>query len=63
VLAVAVRAVGPKNLSGIGRGLGQAIRGFKDAVKDGDAEDPERRSWTHNYTLIPRPRLAVIHGS
>jgi sec-independent protein translocase protein TatA len=41
VLAVAVLAFGPKNLPGIGRGLGEAIRGFKHAVKEGDAEDPE----------------------
>ncbi len=31
---------GTKRLSGLGRGLGQAIRGFKDEVKsDGDESD------------------------
>lgn len=28
---------GAKRLSGLGRGMGQAIRGFKEEVKDPDA--------------------------
>jgi sec-independent protein translocase protein TatA len=34
VLAIALLVFGPKNLPQIGKGMGEAIRGFKDAVKD-----------------------------
>jgi sec-independent protein translocase protein TatA len=33
VLAIALLVFGPKNLPQIGKGMGEAIRGFKDAVK------------------------------
>lgn len=39
VLAIALLVFGPKNLPQIGRGLGEAIRGFKEAVKDGEQSD------------------------
>jgi sec-independent protein translocase protein TatA len=34
VLAISLLVFGPKNLPEIGKGLGHAIRGFKEAVKD-----------------------------
>ena len=39
VLAIAVLVFGPKNLPEIGKGLGQAIRGFKDEMGPGDKDD------------------------
>ena len=33
---------GAKRLSGLGRGLGQAIRGFKDEMGDEKADGPTR---------------------
>ena len=33
---------GAKRLSGLGRGLGQAIRGFKDEVEDGNDHPPTK---------------------
>ena len=36
VLAIALLVFGLKNLPELGKGLGEAIRGFKDAVRDGD---------------------------
>jgi sec-independent protein translocase protein TatA len=36
VLGIALLVFGPKNLPQMGKGLGEAIRGFKDAVKDDD---------------------------
>jgi len=39
ILAIALLVFGPKNLPGIGRGLGEAIRGFKESVKDGKQDD------------------------
>ena len=35
---------GSKRLSGIGRGMGQAIRGFKSEVKDPDAPKEEAKA-------------------
>lgn len=42
VLFIALLVFGPKNLPQLGKGLGEAIRGFKNAVKDGeDDHKPE----------------------
>jgi sec-independent protein translocase protein TatA len=38
VLFIALLVFGPKNLPQLGKGLGEAIRGFKDAVKDDDPQ-------------------------
>lgn len=49
VLAIALLVFGPKNLPGIGKGLGEAIRGFKDSMKEGEhnpepKKDPEQKT-------------------
>ena len=38
VLAIAILVFGPKNLPQVGRGLGQAIRGFKEEIRDSDRD-------------------------
>jgi sec-independent protein translocase protein TatA len=38
VLAIAVLVFGPRNLPQIGKGLGQAIRGFKESFKEGEEQ-------------------------
>ncbi len=38
IFAIAVLIFGPRKLPDLGRGLGQAIRGFKEAVKGGEEE-------------------------
>ena len=38
ILAIALVVFGPKKLPELGKGLGQAIRGFKDSLKDGEQE-------------------------
>ena len=43
VLAIAVLVFGPKNLPEIGRGLGQAIRGFKESMREAESDTPEKR--------------------
>jgi sec-independent protein translocase protein TatA len=35
ILAIALLVFGPKNLPQLGKGLGESIRGFKDAMNDG----------------------------
>jgi len=45
VLAIALLVFGRKNLPQIGRGLGEAIRGFKAAVAEGDQDEaPKQRA-------------------
>ncbi len=42
ILVIALLIFGPKNLPGIGKGLGEAIRGFKKALEDpGQAKPPD----------------------
>ncbi len=36
ILFIAVLVFGPKKLPELGKGLGEGIRGFKDALKDGE---------------------------
>ncbi len=38
ILLIAVVVFGPKKLPELGRGLGEAIRGFKDSVREGTAK-------------------------
>jgi sec-independent protein translocase protein TatA len=37
ILVVAMLVFGPKKLPELGKGLGEGIRSFKDAIKDGAA--------------------------
>ena len=41
VLALALLILGPKRLPDAGRGLGQAMREFKDGVTGRSADDPD----------------------
>lgn len=43
IFVIVILIFGANRLAGIGKGLGQAIRGFKDEVAD-DAEDDRPRS-------------------
>ena len=40
ILAIALVVFGPKKLPELGKGLGQAIRGFKDSLKEGEQAPP-----------------------
>jgi sec-independent protein translocase protein TatA len=40
ILAIALLIFGPRKLPDLARGLGQAIRGFKDAVREGEKNTP-----------------------
>ena len=39
IFGIAVLVFGPKKLPALGKGLGEAIRGFKSSVIDGDQAD------------------------
>jgi sec-independent protein translocase protein TatA len=42
ILAIAVFVFGPKKLPELGKGLGEAIRGFKDSLKTAEEVPAER---------------------
>jgi sec-independent protein translocase protein TatA len=44
ILAVALLIFGPSKLADLGKGLGEGIRNFKSAVKDGEQQDSEKKS-------------------
>ena len=39
ILAIALLIFGPTKLPGLGKGLGEAFRGFKEGIKGGDNSD------------------------
>lgn len=45
ILVIAILIFGPGKISELGKGLGEGIRNFKSAVKDGDgnAANPEKK--------------------
>ena len=43
ILAVALLIFGPSKLADLGKGLGEGIRNFKSAVKDGEQQDTEKK--------------------
>lgn len=40
ILGIALLIFGPSKLAGLGKGLGEGIRNFKSAIKDGENTDP-----------------------
>jgi sec-independent protein translocase protein TatA len=56
ILVIALLIFGPSKLPGLGKGLGEAFRGFKDGIKGGgnsenaDAVKPETTAKSENAT-------------
>ena len=44
ILAVALLIFGPSKLADLGKGLGEGIKNFKSAMKDGEQQDPNKKS-------------------
>ncbi|HZR55667.1 MAG TPA: twin-arginine translocase TatA/TatE family subunit [Terriglobales bacterium] len=44
IFAIALLVFGPKKLPELGKGIGEGIRGFKDAMKNGGLEQPKSPS-------------------
>lgn len=40
LLVIALLIFGPSKLSGLGKGLGEGIRNFKNAMRDGETPNP-----------------------
>ena len=44
ILAVALLIFGPSKLADLGKGLGEGIKNFKSAMKDGDQQDQNKKT-------------------
>lgn len=47
ILAIALLIFGPKKLPDLAKGLGEAVRGFKQAVKQGEQDDATKPPGSH----------------
>ena len=43
ILVIALIIFGPSKISELGKGLGEGIKNFKSAVKDGESTEPEKK--------------------
>lgn len=43
ILAIALLIFGPSKLPGLGKGLGEAFRGFKEGIKGSDSNDAPKQ--------------------
>jgi sec-independent protein translocase protein TatA len=56
VAAVALLLFGPRKLPELGKGLGEGLRGFKDAIKGGGDSKPDPTPMTNDaHTVTPPP--------
>ena len=61
VLVVALLIFGPRKLPELGKGLGEGMRGFKDAIKG--TPDPAKQELPHpSRKLPPRSSKAFLQG-
>jgi sec-independent protein translocase protein TatA len=49
ILALAIIVFGPARISGIGKSLGEALRGFRQAARDPDGRTPENPAAAKPY--------------
>lgn len=59
ILAVCLVVFGTKKLKTLGSDLGSAVRGFKQAMKDGESEDPVAPASTTAASNRVQPELAA----
>jgi len=57
IFLIALVVFGPKRLPELGKGLGEAIRGFKDSFKTGEATPPVQPPTTTAPTDIKSPTV------
>ena len=57
ILVIALLIFGPSKLPGLGKGLGEAFRGFKDGIKgspDNDAPKQQENTAAKSETVTPQ---------
>jgi len=59
ILVICLLIFGPSKLPGLGKGLGEAFRGFKDGIKGGDtpADAAHRQDNAAKSETIPPPPI------
>lgn len=56
ILAIALLIFGPTKLPGLGKGLGEAFRGFREGIKGSDSSDAAARQDTASKSeTVPPP--------
>jgi sec-independent protein translocase protein TatA len=53
ILLIALLIFGPTKLPGLGKGLGEAFRGFKDGLKGSDTSDANKQDNTAKSETAP----------
>ncbi len=61
IVAIALLLFGPAKFASLGKGLGEGIRNFKSAIKEGSEEKKEKRRKRRNPSS-PLPLPAKIPG-
>lgn len=44
IVAIALLLFGPSKFASLGKGIGEGIKNFKSAMKDGEAKEQEKKS-------------------
>ena len=62
VLLIVVMVFGTKKLKNMGSDLGGAVKGFKDGMKDGSADEPVPPSQVTNASGTPDPSTIDVQA-
>lgn len=54
ILAIALLIFGPSKLPGLGKGLGEAFRGFKDGIKGTDTDAAKQETAAKSEAVTPQ---------
>ena len=57
ILAIAIILFGPARIGGVGKSLGDAIRNFRQAVRDEDEHAPSAEKPAQPYASETKPQL------
>jgi sec-independent protein translocase protein TatA len=63
ILAIAIILFGPARIGGIGKSLGEAIRGFREAVKDQNEPAPVREDRAPTPTTAAEDRTMLAESA
>ena len=56
ILAIALLIFGPTKLPGLGKGLGEAFRGFKEGIKGTDSDAAKQENAAKSEVVTPQTK-------
>ncbi|HEY1810458.1 MAG TPA: twin-arginine translocase TatA/TatE family subunit [Acidobacteriaceae bacterium] len=56
ILAIALLIFGPTKLPGLGKGLGEAFRGFKEGIKGTDSDAAKHENAAKSEVVTPQTK-------